>query len=119
MAKLWPSRNSTVVRARRVVRAGIVVPEIVTALAKSSALTSGTSFKLMTPRDRTVGVKLSFQIAVDNEPAWRFVMKQTVFCLFAVLTVATQTASAQSATEHLPVTDAEKIGSALRPHQSS
>jgi hypothetical protein len=41
-------------------------------------------------------------------------MKLTVFCLFAVLTVATQTASAQSATEHLPVTDAEKIASALR-----
>ena len=31
-----------------------------TALAKSSWLTSGTSFKLMTPRARTVGVKLSF-----------------------------------------------------------
>jgi hypothetical protein len=35
MAKLWPPRNSTVVRARRVVRAGFVVPEIVTALARS------------------------------------------------------------------------------------
>src|ERR1700724_3481589 len=36
-------------------------------------------------------------------------MRLIVLCLFAALT-----ASAQSATEHLPVTDAEKIASALR-----
>jgi len=30
MAKLWPSRNSTVVRASRRVSAGIVVPAMVT-----------------------------------------------------------------------------------------
>jgi hypothetical protein len=40
-------------------------------------------------------------------------MKLTVLCLFAALT-----AGAQSTTEHLPVTDAEKIADALRaaPH---
>ena len=36
-------------------------------------------------------------------------MKLTVFCLFAALSVA-----AQSTTEQLPVTDAEKIADALR-----
>lgn len=36
-------------------------------------------------------------------------MKLTVLCLFAALT-----AGAQSATEHLPVTDTEKIADALR-----
>jgi hypothetical protein len=36
-------------------------------------------------------------------------MKLTVLCLFATLT-----AGAQSTTEHLPVTDAEKIADALR-----
>jgi hypothetical protein len=41
-------------------------------------------------------------------------MKLTVLCLFAALT-----AGAQSTTEHLPVTDAEKIADALRPHQTS
>jgi hypothetical protein len=41
-------------------------------------------------------------------------MKLTVLCLFAVLTVGAQTAGAQSATEHLPTTDAEKIADALR-----
>ena len=40
-------------------------------------------------------------------------MKLTVLCLFAALT-----AGAQSTTQHLPVTDAEKIADALRtgPH---
>jgi hypothetical protein len=38
-----------------------------------------------------------------------FEMKLTVFCLFAALV-----SSAQSTTEHLPVTDAEKIADALR-----
>jgi hypothetical protein len=41
-------------------------------------------------------------------------MKLTAFCLFAVLTVGTQAAGAQSMTEHLPTTDAEKIADALR-----
>ena len=36
-------------------------------------------------------------------------MKLTGFCLFAALTAA-----AQTTTEHLPVTDAEKISDALR-----
>jgi hypothetical protein len=36
-------------------------------------------------------------------------MRLTVLCLFAALT-----AGAQSTTEHLPVTDAEKIADALR-----
>jgi hypothetical protein len=39
----------------------------------------------------------------------RFEMKLNVLCLFAALT-----AGAQSTTEHLPVTDAEKIADALR-----
>jgi hypothetical protein len=41
-------------------------------------------------------------------------MKLIVCCLFAVLTVGAQTAGAQSTTEHLPTTDAEKIADALR-----
>jgi hypothetical protein len=41
-------------------------------------------------------------------------MKLTVFCFFAALTVGTQTAGAQSMSQHLPTTDAEKIASALR-----
>jgi hypothetical protein len=39
----------------------------------------------------------------------RFEMKLTVFCLFVALT-----AGAQSTTEYLPETDAEKIADALR-----
>jgi hypothetical protein len=38
-----------------------------------------------------------------------FEMKLIIFCLFAAFT-----AGAQSTTEHLPVTDAEKIADALR-----
>ena len=41
-------------------------------------------------------------------------MKPTAFCLFAILTVGIATASAQNMTEHLPITDAEKIEDALR-----
>ena len=41
-------------------------------------------------------------------------MNPTIFCFFAILAVGTATASAQSMTEHLPVTDAEKIADALR-----
>jgi hypothetical protein len=39
---------------------------------------------------------------------WRFEMELTVFCLFAALNAA------QNTTQHLPVTDAEKIADALR-----
>ena len=41
-------------------------------------------------------------------------MNPTIFCFFAILAIGTATASAQSMTEHLPVTDAEKIADALR-----
>ena len=41
-------------------------------------------------------------------------MKPTVFCLFAALTMGAQVAGAQSPTQHLPTTDAEKIANALR-----
>ena len=41
-------------------------------------------------------------------------MKLTAFCFFAVLAVGTQAAGAQSMTELLPTTDAEKIADALR-----
>jgi hypothetical protein len=41
-------------------------------------------------------------------------MKLTAFCFFAVLTVGTQAAGAQSMTELLPTTDDEKIADALR-----
>ena len=49
IAKLCPSRSSTVVVAVRRVIAGMVVPEIVTALVKSSSLTSGLIDRLMIP----------------------------------------------------------------------
>jgi hypothetical protein len=41
-------------------------------------------------------------------------MKLIIFYIFAILAVGTANASAQSMTEHLPVTDAEKIADALR-----
>ena len=67
MAKLWPSRSSTVVRARRVVRDGITVPDNLTAFAKSSSLTSGMSFKLMTPRQNgRRETELHAEFLVDN-----------------------------------------------------
>jgi hypothetical protein len=53
-------------------------------------------------------------VAVDDESFRRFVMKLTVLCLFAMLTVGAQAAGAQSMTEHLPTTDADKIADALR-----
>ena len=55
MAKLWPSLSSTVVVALRNRIDGIVVPEIVTALVKSSSLTSGLIDRLIIPLLRTVG----------------------------------------------------------------
>jgi hypothetical protein len=36
-------------------------------------------------------------------------MKRTVFCLFAAFTLGAQAAGAQSPSQHLPTTDAEKI----------
>src|SRR5206468_8234226 len=39
--------------------AGIVVPSIVTAFWKSSSLTDGSTRRLITPRERTVGTKAS------------------------------------------------------------
>src|SRR5215475_6126029 len=56
IAKLWPSRSSIVVTASRLISDGTVVPEIVTALAKSSSLTSGAIRRLIRPFCRTVGV---------------------------------------------------------------
>jgi hypothetical protein len=41
-------------------------------------------------------------------------MKRTVFCLFAAFTLGAQAAGAQSPSQHLPTTDAEKIVDALR-----
>jgi hypothetical protein len=45
---------------------------------------------------------------------WRFTLKPIAFCFFAALTVGIQAAGAQSVTERLPTTDAEKIADALR-----
>ena len=59
MAKLWPSRNSTVVRALRRTEPGMIVPAMVTALVKSSSLTEARPGGLITPRDSTVGTKAS------------------------------------------------------------
>ena len=59
MAKLWPSRSSMVVVAERSMMDGTVVPETVTALAKSSSLTVGLMDRLMMPELSTVGRNLS------------------------------------------------------------
>src|ERR1700704_1965966 len=56
IAKLCPSRNSIVVIASRLISDGTVVPEIVTALEKSSSLTSGAIRRLIKPFWSTVGV---------------------------------------------------------------
>src|SRR3954454_25306651 len=52
-----PYCNSTVGRAFRLVNAGTNVAWNVTALAKSSSLTYGSTRRLITPRDKTVGTK--------------------------------------------------------------
>ena len=57
MAKLWPSRSSTVVVARRVIRPGIEKPEMMTDVVLSMALTSGLTTRLMRSLPITVGVK--------------------------------------------------------------
>ena len=49
MTKLWPSCSSNSVSALRVLMAGMVVPETVTALAKSRVLTSGATCRWMLP----------------------------------------------------------------------
>ena len=59
IAKLWPSRNSTSVSARRVDNAGIKNPDTVTAFEKSSELTSGATFRRIVPSLCTLGVNLN------------------------------------------------------------
>ena len=59
IAKLWPSRNSIVVRASRLVSDGMLKPEIWTAFAKSSSLTDGARRRLMMPPAKTVGTNVS------------------------------------------------------------
>ena len=59
IAKLWPSRNSIVVRASRLVSDGIAKPEIWMACAKSSSLTDGARRRLMTPPAKTVGTNVN------------------------------------------------------------
>ena len=63
MAKLWPLPSSTVVSARRTVRAGIWMVELLavidTAPCCVSSLTSGRTCRLIAPSDSTVGTKAS------------------------------------------------------------
>ena len=56
--KLWPSRNSMVVEARRTINAGTETPVLTeTVFVVSIWLTSGSIFRLIRPRLSTVGVK--------------------------------------------------------------
>lgn len=56
--KLWPSRSSTVVEARRTISAGTEMPPgTETVCVVSIWLTSGSILRLMRPRLSTVGVK--------------------------------------------------------------
>src|SRR5712672_622186 len=55
--KLWPSRKSTMVSAWRVAMAGSVNPLMTTAFAKSSELTSGSTFNRMVSSSSIVPVK--------------------------------------------------------------
>ena len=59
MAKVWPSCSSTSVCVRRVEMAGTRKPSSVTALLKSSELTSGATFSLTRSLPTMVGVKFS------------------------------------------------------------
>ena len=61
MAKLWPSRSSTLVLARRTLRPGMATLPVVRRmeLAASISLTSGSILRLMRPSSSTMGVKLS------------------------------------------------------------
>jgi len=56
MANVWPSCSSTSVSVRRVDSAGTRKPSSVMALVKSSALTSGSTLRLIRSPPRTVGV---------------------------------------------------------------
>ena len=60
ITKVWPSRSSTVVRARRTISGGIDRPAICTTLLRSSSLTSGSTVMLISPSPSTVGVKASW-----------------------------------------------------------
>src|SRR4029077_17284066 len=60
MPKLWPLRSSTVVSACRVAIAGNTKPLMVTALPKSSELTSGKTFRRMVLSSWIVPVNSSF-----------------------------------------------------------
>ncbi len=58
--KLWPSRSSIVVEARRTISAGTETPLLtVTVCVVSIWLTSGSIFRLIRPLPSTVGVKAS------------------------------------------------------------
>ena len=57
IAKLCPSRSSTVVLARRTISAGTVIAPTVIVVVGSIWLTSGSIFRLITPSPSTVGVK--------------------------------------------------------------
>ncbi len=78
MAKLSPSRSSTVVLARRVWRPGTRMPLTVTEALASIELTSGATSMLITPSASTVGVKArltpnslnSTEIASPPSPPW-------------------------------------------------
>ena len=59
IANVCPSRSSTWVSVRRVDSAGTRNPSIVTALLKSSALTSGATLRWMASGPTTVGVNRS------------------------------------------------------------
>src|SRR5829696_3074961 len=58
IAKLWPSRSSITVDARRTVIAGIATTPVRTEFVVSMWLTSGSILRLMTPFARTVGWKV-------------------------------------------------------------
>ncbi|MNJ34040.1 hypothetical protein D3C77_287380 [compost metagenome] len=55
MTKLSPSASEMLVSVRRTVSPGTRVPAMVTALAKSSSLTSGATLRVMRSRLTTVG----------------------------------------------------------------
>ena len=57
MAKVWPSRSSTVVLARRTVSPGTLMLEVVTEIVGSIWLTSLLTTRLIWSLPRTVGVK--------------------------------------------------------------
>ena len=58
MAKLWPRLNSISDLTLRTEMAGILKPETCMAWVKSSALTSGATWRRMVPPGMIVGMKL-------------------------------------------------------------